>query len=99
MVRGISSGEVGIVDINYFLRSLDQLLERDKIMALERYADEMESFLKDLRQGIAESDWLWMELAVENMKGGARRMDQEITAHMYKDLDKYNAKKENTEEA
>lgn len=68
-------------------------------MALERYADEMESFLNDLRQGIAEADWLWMELAVENMKAGARLMDREISAYMYKDLDKYNAKKENTEEA
>jgi hypothetical protein len=64
-------------------------------MALERYADEMESFLKDLRQGIAEKDWLWMELAVENMKAGARLMDQEITAYMYKDLDKYNEKLDN----
>lgn len=82
-----------------FLQGIEKLLERDKIMVLERYADEMESFLNDLRQGIAEADWPWMELAVENMKGGARLMDQEITAHMYKDLDKYNAKKENTEEA
>lgn len=75
-----------------FLQGIEKLLERDKTMALERYADEMESFLKDLRQGIAEKDWPWMELAVDNMKGGARLMDQEITAHKYKDLDKYNEK-------